>query len=143
MRQVAGVLALLLMGPSSQTLSPTLAREAIDAVLYYRHIILEDRTPVDFCAIPEFWDGRGRFIGSSDNAMFSTAVDRSQCAKTREANAPRTVTANELHISGDTLFVYSTTRREGFGFWECYVLTGLQHGSLRKRQYRVLAMIAS
>ena len=143
MRQIAILLLFGAITSAQEQLTPKQTRQVAHAIMVYRLLVLEDSTPVNFCSVKEFWDADGEFIGDDETRRINRYPNTQRCkraAKDSETDY-RSVLVEEIVISGDTVFAYTTTKRGGSRFWEEYVLTGRHGPELRRRKYSVLAII--
>ena len=109
----------------------------------YRLLVLEDSTPINFCSVKDFWGSDGEFIGDNETRRINRYPNSEACKRAPKDSETdfRSVLVEEIVMSGDTVFAYTTTKRGGSRFWEEYVLTGRHGPELRRRKYSVLAII--
>ena len=121
------------------------ARTIVQTIMSFRWTALEDKTVINFCAVPEFWDSTGAFI----HPMYQEASRyrrRSDCPppnSTRERSDYRNVTISGINVEGDTLVtVAGITRRESITMYEVYTITNVKTYP-RKTEYRIVAMVSA
>lgn len=118
-------------------LTPAEAQEIIGVVELYRHVVLRDSTPVNFCAVAGFWSANGEFLGPRELTRFHQRAD---CSAT-QLQEPRAVIITGLNRSPGRDVITSTTIRGGTKIFEQYVvLRGPASREMRGHTYTVVGI---
>lgn len=113
------------------------AAEMVDVVGVYRQLVLQDSTPIDFCAVRHFFDEDGAFIGKR---VLSRYARLSDCPK-QPAVMPRNVVVTGFTRTPGRDVITSTTIRGNTRIFEQYVLLRGRTGDLRSDSYTVYAIV--
>lgn len=138
-RSLVGALAMALPTGQPPAVTPTDAAAMVRIVRHYRQVVLQDTTRIDFCAVAEFWDEKGAFVGTPEMVRYTNRAD---CSLDR-LGPRRQVIVTGITRSATRDVVFSTTVRGGQRVFEQYeMVRGPNAGELQPTRYTIHSVVS-
>lgn len=137
---LASVIVALVLQPPADAERLRTIRAIANTIRIFRLRVLEDQTPIDFCAVEDFWDSNGKFVAADEVGDLIRYRSQLECMG-KKAPEFRSVTLTSLRIAGDSVVAVTETRKNGSRIAERYSMLGAKSGQFCCSEYRVFRIV--